>query len=204
MGGLPPPPPETFEKTRKFWVDIEENPSGGSLDDGRWRSWGFEFEANGWQKTMTGTESADEFLNLLNSQVLQNLVIIYTSHVLFRYGYLHPQKTNMDTQNDGLGSSIGSTCDRQEASRPSVCPDCTCRKVHWHRTWKWSCDRWLWSSSHSWHQSCKLIGMIIILKPFWILAVLDDKFVIIKRNDEFHGCKYFDTTNIFGLFLFAW
>ena len=26
----------------------------------------------------------------------------------------------MDTQNDGFGSSIGSSCDRQEASRPSL------------------------------------------------------------------------------------
>ena len=25
-----------------------------------------------------------------------------------------------------------------------------------------------------------------------ILVVLDDMFVIIKRHDEFHGCKYID------------
>lgn len=58
---------------------------------------------------MTGTESADEFLKI-SLKVIQNLVIIYKSC------FLHPQKTNMDTQNDGFGSSIGSTCDRQEAS----------------------------------------------------------------------------------------
>lgn len=43
-----------------------------------------------------------------------------------------------------------------------------------------------------------------------ILVVLDDKFVIIKRNDEFHSCTYLmrphesAITNIVGLFLFAW
>ena len=114
----------------------------------------------------------------------------------------------MDTQNDGLGSSIGSTCDCQEASRPSMCPDCTCRKAHWHRTWKWSCDRWLWSNSHSWHQSCKSIGMIIVLKPFWwswmtSLWVSKDMTSFMAANTLMRPHES-AITNIVGLFLFAW
>ena len=44
---------------------------------------------------------------------------IYKSCFL-QVGLFNLQKIKMDTQNDGFGSSIGSSCDRQEASRPSL------------------------------------------------------------------------------------